>query len=117
MPQPLKNQSLQLSLTASALQDFFLFQPTVFIGLIAHLTGLKLQDDIAAATRHLQQLGCDILGGAASQQGGYHDAQGGNNTAPPLRTARTRHRVHNSNNCGPQDAPSRQSRRPPPLNP
>jgi hypothetical protein len=30
-------------------------QPTLFVGLIAHLTGLSLQEDIAVTARRLQQ--------------------------------------------------------------
>jgi hypothetical protein len=44
-----------------ALQDSLVIQPTVFIGLISQLTGYALQEDIARATRRLQQLGNDIL--------------------------------------------------------
>lgn len=44
-----------------ALQDLLIIQPAVLIGLIAQLTGSTLQDDIALATRRMQQLGNDIL--------------------------------------------------------
>ena len=44
-----------------ALQDLLIVQPAVMIGLIAQLTGSTLQDDIALATRRMQQLGNDIL--------------------------------------------------------
>jgi hypothetical protein len=44
-----------------ALQDSLVLQPAVFIGLISQLTGYALQEDIARATRRLQQLGNDIL--------------------------------------------------------
>jgi hypothetical protein len=77
-PQALENQILEPSLeidAKDALQDSFLMQPTVLVGLISHLTGLALQEDIAATTRRLQQLGSDILGGLPHQQGGSHDAQ------------------------------------------
>ena len=45
----------------NALQDVLTAQPTVFVGLIAQLTGSALQDDIAKATRRLRQLGDDVL--------------------------------------------------------
>ena len=48
-------------LTAPALQDVLIDQPAVLIGLIAHLTASPLQDDIAQASRHLLQMGRDIL--------------------------------------------------------
>lgn len=44
-----------------ALQDLLTLQPAVMVGLIAKLTGLSLQDDIARAARRMQQLGTDIL--------------------------------------------------------
>jgi hypothetical protein len=44
-----------------ALQDLLIRQPAVMVGLIAQLTGLALQDDIARAARRMQQLGNDIL--------------------------------------------------------
>jgi hypothetical protein len=45
------------------------------VDLLAHLTGLALQDDIAMAARQRQQLGRDILFGSPSHQGGLSDAQ------------------------------------------
>jgi hypothetical protein len=77
-PQDLENQTLESSLEKpekNALQDSLFMQPAVLVGLIAHLTGLALQEDIAATTRHLQQLGCDILGSSPHPQGGFQDAQ------------------------------------------
>ena len=46
---------------AQALQELLSSQPVVLIGLIAHLTGAALQDDILAASRRLRQLGEDFL--------------------------------------------------------
>ena len=54
----------------AALQEALAAQPTVLIGLIAHLTDSALQEDIAKASRRLLQLGHDILRGRAS-----HDDQ------------------------------------------
>jgi hypothetical protein len=48
-------------LTKDALQDLLMTQHTVLVGLIAHLTGTALQDDIDSTTRRMQQLGADIL--------------------------------------------------------
>ncbi len=45
----------------NALQDLLITQRAVLAGLIAHLTGSTLQDDIDATTLHMQQLGSDIL--------------------------------------------------------
>jgi hypothetical protein len=53
-----------------ALQDAFFVQPTVVIGLLAQLTGLSLQEDIARMARRLQQLGHDILHHSPHAQGG-----------------------------------------------
>jgi hypothetical protein len=44
-----------------ALQDPLILQPAVFIGLLSHLTGYALQEDIAMVARRMQQLGNDIL--------------------------------------------------------
>ena len=74
-PQEIQKQRLGESFGAEVLQDAFFMQSTVFIGLIAHLSGLSLQDDIEATTRKLQQLGRDILYGATNQPGGMQDGQ------------------------------------------
>lgn len=53
--------SIQTSCSAeSPLQDVLIDQPTVLIGLIAHLVG-PLQEDIAAAAGRLLRLGNEIL--------------------------------------------------------
>lgn len=73
-----ENQFLETVLPTGqhdALQDSFFVQPAVFIGLISHLTGFALQEDIAATLRRLQQLGGDILGHSPHPQGGAQDAQ------------------------------------------
>src|SRR5207237_8468222 len=55
-PQPISNQSLNDTFVTPALQDHFFLQPAVFVGLLAHLTGFTLQEDIATTARRLQQL-------------------------------------------------------------
>ena len=45
-----------------ALQDLYILQPALIVGLIATLTGSTLQDDIAATGRRLIDSGRDILG-------------------------------------------------------
>jgi hypothetical protein len=74
-PQETQKQQLDNGLRANALQDSFFMQPAVLVGLIAHLTGLSLQDDIAMTARRLQQLGRDILCGSTHHKGGIQDAQ------------------------------------------
>jgi len=74
-PQEPQTQPLAGALTPYALQDAFFMQPAVVVGLIAHLTGLTLQEDIATTARRLQQLGRDILGGQPHDHGGIQDAQ------------------------------------------
>src|SRR5262249_31560644 len=74
-PQVPQTQLLPEALTPHALQDVFFLQTTDLVGLIAHLTGLTLQDDIATTARRLQQLGRDILYGASHFTGGSQDAQ------------------------------------------
>ena len=56
-----ENNDNRYDFAPHALQDLLLLQPAVFVGLIAQLTGYALQEDIARATRRLQQLGNDIL--------------------------------------------------------
>jgi hypothetical protein len=56
-----EKQYVKTELTKETLQDHIIAQHSVLIGLIAHLTGKTLQDDIADTTRHMQQLGSDIL--------------------------------------------------------
>jgi hypothetical protein len=48
------------------LQDVLTAQPAVLIGLIAHLVGTPLQDDIVRATDRLLRLGQDILATSAA---------------------------------------------------
>lgn len=64
--------SPQKPVQPSVLQDFWLAQHPVFVGLIAHLTGSLLQDDIDEAARRLEQLGHDVIA-SNSIPGGYHD--------------------------------------------
>ena len=58
----------------SVLQDFCFTQHPVFVGLIAFITGGVLQEDIAKATRRLEQLGHDVKG-SKTTPGDSHDAQ------------------------------------------
>jgi hypothetical protein len=81
-----QKQQLADGLTPYALQDVFFMQPAVFVGLIAHLTGLALQEDIAATARRLQQLGRDILAGSSHHTGGLPNAQ----TSPLAHATPTR---------------------------
>jgi hypothetical protein len=79
-PQETQKQQLDDGLTPHALQDVFFMQPAVVVGLIAHLTGLALQDDIAATARRLPQLGRAILAGSSHHPGGLPNAH-----PPPSR--------------------------------
>jgi hypothetical protein len=45
-----------------ALQDDWKLQPPIVVGLIAHLTGLALQEDIAPMLRSMHSHGRVILG-------------------------------------------------------
>jgi hypothetical protein len=65
----------------SALQDFIINQPAVLWGLLAHLTGSALQDDIAVTARHMQQLGEDILHQPC--KGGHHVNLQATDLSPP----------------------------------
>lgn len=56
-----EKQSVVSPVISNALQDLLTPQPAVLIGLIAHITGNALQDEIADTTSRLKQLGNDIL--------------------------------------------------------
>ena len=67
-----ENPSIETSKSSpphGALQDLFHAQAVVMIGLIAHFTDSRLQDDIALTAQRLQQLGSDILYGPTRSQG------------------------------------------------
>lgn len=64
-------------ISPAPLQDLLASQPTIFIGLIAHLWGLALPEDIAATLDRLLPLGRDILGGYDE-----HDQTGAEPGAP-----------------------------------
>jgi hypothetical protein len=63
LAQPIETAHQPGSFAQRALQEVLADQPTVLIGLIAHLTDSPLQDDIASTSRRLLQLGQDILSG------------------------------------------------------
>jgi len=54
-------QPVPSQLSCNVLQDLLAEQLPVIVGLISKLTGAELQDNIVTTTRHLQQLGEDIL--------------------------------------------------------
>ena len=72
---PEKKPMVKPSFVGCALQDLLCFQPAVLIGLISHLTGSALQDDIAVIARRLRQLGNDILNGPIHNNGGTNDSK------------------------------------------
>jgi hypothetical protein len=89
-PQEAPTQSVSEPLEAppqNALQDSFFLQPAVFVGLIAQLTGVALQDDIAAMVRRLQQLGRDILDRSPPLTGGDFNEQTPDFSHPPAPRA------------------------------
>ena len=61
--QPVDIHEQSDALSASPVQDTSRAQALVLTGLIAHLTGAALQEDIAFASRRLQQLALDIVAG------------------------------------------------------
>jgi len=70
-----KNQRVKPELNPDTLQDLLIEQHTVLFGLIAHLTGNALQDDIAKTTRRLKELGHDFLVQRNFFKGGRHDQE------------------------------------------
>ena len=80
-PQPLQETSIAQDtenkeetgvLKQDALQDLLMAQPSVLIGLIAHLTGSTLQDDIVRTGQKLRELGEDFLSQPNSDKGEHH---------------------------------------------
>jgi hypothetical protein len=69
-----QNEGITKAEAPGALQEVWLMQPAVMVGLISTMTGSALQEDIAATTRALLRKGQDILGmrlGATTTR--YHD--------------------------------------------
>jgi hypothetical protein len=70
MAQPIDFEIEKVNLASPPLQDLLAAQPAVLIGLIAHMAGTALQDDIVRTTNRLLRLGQDILaisGGAGGK--------------------------------------------------
>jgi len=65
MAQPLGPPIETANLVRSPLQEVLTAQPAVLIGLIAHIVGTPLQDDIVRTTDRLLRLGQDILATSA----------------------------------------------------
>src|SRR5271155_1837916 len=61
MAQPIGSTIETTNPARSPLQDILTAQPAVLIGLIAHMVGTPLQDDIVRTTDRLLRLGQDIL--------------------------------------------------------
>ena len=59
--QSIDSEAKTANFVRSPLQDLITAQPAVLIGLIAHLVGTPLQDDIVRTTDRLLRLGQDIL--------------------------------------------------------
>jgi len=63
-------------LTKTPLQDLLTGYPAVIVGLLAHLSGSPLQDDIVETGLRLQQLGRDILTEPlTTDEGGRYDSR------------------------------------------
>ena len=64
-PEAMEESSIRTEIAAApgavALQDLLAAPSPVLVGLIAHLFEVTLQDDIAATTRRLVQLGRDVI--------------------------------------------------------
>ena len=70
--QDTENKEEREDLKQDPLQDLLMAQPFVLIGLIAHLTGSTLQDDIVRTGQKLRELGEDFLSQSNSDQGEHH---------------------------------------------
>lgn len=65
--QPIDPALETAAVAGSLLQDVLTAQPAVLIGLIAHLVGTPLQDDIVRTAQRLLRLGQDILAPPAAR--------------------------------------------------
>lgn len=84
MSQPAQSQPLAGPEVCAALQDVFVMQPALLVGIIATLSGSTLQEDIATSARALFRKGKDILGpNLPAQTPAYRDEQ----TSPLSPTA------------------------------
>lgn len=61
LAQAIENEKKTAILTAPVLQESLFADPAVLLGLIAHLTGQALQEDIADTSHRLLTLGRHIL--------------------------------------------------------
>jgi len=66
MAQPVGSAVETANAARSPLQEVLTAQPAVLIGLIAHIVGTPLQDDIVRTTDRLLRLGQDILATSAA---------------------------------------------------
>lgn len=80
------NSKQSAQLARHALQDLKTLQVPVLVGIIAHLTGETLQDQIAMTVARLLTLGADILNNPTqpdtSSQGVHHESQPHQSPAP-----------------------------------
>jgi hypothetical protein len=67
MAQPIGSAVETATPARSPLQEALIAQPAVLIGLIAHIVGTPLQDDIVRTTGRLLRLGQDILATSAAR--------------------------------------------------
>jgi len=69
LEQPIDFTSRKADFAHPALQEIILAQPAVLIGLIAHIAGTPLQEEISRTTGRLLRLGQDILASSAARDG------------------------------------------------
>src|ERR1700694_5505081 len=66
MGQPIVSKAETVNAARAPFQDVLSAQPAILIGLIAHIVGSPLQDDIVRTTDRLLRLGQDILATSAA---------------------------------------------------
>ena len=66
LEQAIDSTNRKANFASPALQEIILAQPAVLIGLIAHIAGTPLQEEIARTTGRLLRLGQDILASSAA---------------------------------------------------
>jgi hypothetical protein len=84
MAEPIGSTIEMANLVRSPLQEILIAQPAVLIGLIAHIVGTPLQDDIVRTTDRLLRLGQDILATSAASAATPRPDGGAGRAAAPL---------------------------------
>lgn len=68
-----EKQIVRRDFMSTSLQDLLILQPAVFVGLIAHITGDTLQENLVASATYMLKLGQDIINSSNFDYGGNRE--------------------------------------------